>query len=99
MKKNSSKNFHQEITPKEEQLILKNWAEFKKAGYKFKNVESLDGAEFYTSIYERDTIVYVNTNSPSNNQTKLLKALFELCEKYAKDSITKRNINYLKGYL
>jgi hypothetical protein len=99
MKKNSSQNFHQEITQKEEQLILKNWAEFKKTGYKFKNVESLDGAEFYTSIYERDTIVYVNTNSPSNHQTKLFKTLFDLCEKYAEDSITKRNINYLKEYL
>jgi dissimilatory sulfite reductase (desulfoviridin) alpha/beta subunit len=99
MKKNSSKNFHQEITPKEEQIILKYWAEFKKAKYQFKNIEQMDGAEFYTSIYERDTIVYVNTNSPSNHQTKLLKTLFDLCEKYAQDSITKRNINDLKEYL
>lgn len=99
MKKNSSKNFHQEITPKEEQIILKYWAEFKKAKYQFKNIEQIDGAEFYTSIYERDTIVYVNTNSPSSHQTKLLKTLFELCEKYANDSITKRNIKDLKGYL
>lgn len=99
MKKNSSKNFHHQITREEEQMILKYWSEFKKANYQFKNVEMLDGAEFYTSIYEKDTIVYVNTNSPSSYQTKLLRTLFEVSEKYSKDSITKRNIEILKGYL
>lgn len=99
MKKNSSQNFHHEITKEEEQLILKYWSEFKKANYQFKNVEMMDGAEFFTSIYERDTIVYVNTNSPSSHHTKLLGTLFDLSEKYAKDSITKRNIQILKGYL
>ncbi|MBA5630448.1 hypothetical protein [Moheibacter lacus] len=99
MKKNSSQNFQHEIMKEEEKVILKHWEAFKKANYQFKNVEMMDGAEFFTSIYERDTIVYVNTNSPSTHQTKLLKTLFELCEKYTEDSITKRNISRLKEYL
>ncbi|HLV23892.1 MAG TPA: hypothetical protein VKY36_03840 [Moheibacter sp.] len=99
MKNNSSKNFQKEISQEEEQNILKDWATFKKANYQFKNIEQFDGAEFFTSIYEKDTILYVNTNSPSSHQTKLLKNLLDLCAKYAEDSITKRNISSLKEYL
>lgn len=99
MKKHSSKNFHTKITEKEEQLILNEWAAFKKAGYKGKMLEGFDGAEFYTSIYEKDTIVLVNTTSPSSHHTKLLAVLLDLSKKYAKDSITQVNIEHLKGYL
>ena len=99
MKKNSSKNFQAVITQEEEQLILKEWFQFKKANYQFKNVETLDGAEFFMSIYERDTIVYANTNSPSSHHEKLIKTLLYLSEKYTKDSITIRNIQSLKEYL
>ena len=99
MKKHSSKNFHAEITEKEEQLILKEWKAFNKAGYKAKILEGIDGAEFYTSIYEKDTIVLVNTISPSSHHTKLLAVLLDLSKKYAKDSITQVNIEHLKGYL
>ncbi len=99
MKKHSSKNFHTKITEKEEQLILNEWVAFKKAGYKGKRVEMMDGAEFYTSIYEKDTIALVNTTSPSSHHTKLLAVLLDLSKKYAKDSITQVNIDHLKNYL
>lgn len=99
MKKNSSKNFQTEITKEEEELILKEWSKLKQANYKAKKVKMMDGASFYTEIYERDTIALINTNSPSSHHTKLIKTLFDLSEKYAKDSITIRNINRLKEYL
>lgn len=96
---NKSKRIEFEIKPEEEKELISSLKFLKQAKYKFKNVEMFDGANFFMTVYENDTIVFLNTNAPSIHQTKLLKTLFELCDKYAEDSITKRNINRLKEYL
>jgi hypothetical protein len=99
MKENISIDFHSEISEKEKQEILQNLVLFKQTDYKSKFKQQNDGMTSYFFVAEKDTIIAVSTNSPSTHQKKLLESIMKITEKYAQDSITKRNIINLKGYL
>lgn len=99
MKENKTKDFHFKVNQKEMNDLLNAIKLFKQAKYKVKSVQQYDGATFYMNVYEKDTIVFMGTNSPSSHQKKFLMKLFETVENHAEDSITKRNINRLKEYL
>jgi len=99
MKENKTKDFR--FTAKKDEIneLLDAIKPFKQSKYKVKSVQIFDGASFYMGIIEKDTIVYLGTNSPSSYQKNFLKKLFDTCQNHAKDSITKRNILRLKDYL
>lgn len=99
MKENKTKDFRFTVNKDEINEILDAIKPFKQSKYKVKSIEILDGASFYMGIIEKDTIVYLGTNSPSSHQKNFLKKLFDICQNHAEDSITKRNISNLKGYL
>ena len=99
MKENKTKDFR--FTAKKDEIneLLDAIKQFKQSKYKVKSVEIFDGSSFYMGIIEKDTIIYLGTNSPSSHQKKFLKKLFDICRNNAKDSITKRNISNLIEYL
>lgn len=99
MKLNESVNFDFRLNQKEIEELVNSLKYLKQSKYKTKMVEMFDGASFYMSINEKDTIVLMGTNSPSSHQRNFLNKLFEICQIHTNDSITRRNIERLKEYL
>ena len=99
MKINESENIHFTLSKNEVQKLVNSLKYLKQSKYKAKIIEVIDGAAFYMSIYEKDTIVLMGTNSPSSHQRNFLYQLFNIIQNRKKDSITIRNIQSLKEYL
>ncbi len=99
MKANKTKDFHFSLDQNEIKSLQNSLKSLKQSKYKVKSVEMMDGAAYYMSVYEKDTIVFMGTNSPSSHQTDFLIKLFEIVQNHANDSITRRNISNLRGYL
>jgi hypothetical protein len=98
IKKFMSKRFQIEIT-KEERLRIQEFLDgYKNSGYSNKNIKTLDGGRIIVTINEVNNSVSIETNNPQGDLQNLFYLVFNLCDKYALDSITKNNIKQLKGH-